>query len=91
MKKKLISILITNYNKQKFIDRCLKSASNQTYRNFEIILFDDCSSDNSINIIRKYKNVKLVRNKIRSNKSSALNQINGIIKAFKRKLKYYLY
>ena len=84
MKKKLISILITNYNKQKFINKCLRSVSKQTFKNFEIILFDDCSSDNSINIIKKFKNVKLIRNKIRSNKSPALNQINGIIKAFKK-------
>lgn len=83
MKKKLISILITNYNKQKFIDRCLKSVCKQNFRNFEIILFDDCSNDNSIKIIKKYKNIKLIKNKSRLNKSSALNQINGIINAFK--------
>ena len=41
MKNNFISILITNYNKEKFLNKSLKSVLNQTYSNYEIILFDD--------------------------------------------------
>ena len=65
MKKKLISILITNYNKQKFINKCLRSVSKQTFKNFEIILFDDCSSDNSSNLVPIMTEVACgIRNKL---------------------------
>ena len=84
MKNNFISILITNYNKQKFLKKCLDSVCNQSFNNYEIILFDDCSIDNSLNIIKKYKRVKLIKNKKRSNKSAPLNQINGILRAFKK-------
>jgi|TARA_B110001452_G_scaffold112151_1_gene93042 glycosyltransferase involved in cell wall biosynthesis len=83
MKSKLISILITNYNKAKFLNKTIKSICDQNFKNYEIILFDDCSNDNSINIIKKYKKVKLIKNLTRQNKSGPLNQIYGIFKIFK--------
>ena len=39
------SIIITNYNKSLYLKKCLKSCIEQTYKNIEIILFDDCSND----------------------------------------------
>ena len=54
-KKSFISILISNYNKDKFLENCLKSIYKQKYNNFEIILFDDNSTDKSLKIIRKFK------------------------------------
>ena len=83
MKKKneFISVIITNFNKEKYIINSLKSIINQDYNNFEIIVFDDCSTDNSINLIKKFKNVKLIENKKKEFVSGPLNQINGIIKA----------
>ena len=83
--KNYISILITNYNKEKFLDKSLKNVCNQNFKNYEIIIFDDCSTDRSINIIKKYKKVKLINNKTRNKKKSGpLNQINGIIECFKK-------
>ena len=85
MKKKLTSILITNYNKEKFLKKSLQSVCSQNFRNYEIILFDDCSTDNSINIIKKYTKVKLIINKFNNKKKSApLNQIIGVIESFKK-------
>ena len=47
MKKNLkASVLIANYNNQKFVDECIKSLKKQSYKNLEIIFHDDCSSDN---------------------------------------------
>ena len=46
-----ISIIIPVYNSEKYIRRCLNSILNQTFQDFEIILIDDNSKDNSLKII----------------------------------------
>lgn len=51
---KKFSIIIPIYNVEKYIDRCLKSVINQSYKNFEVILIDDGSTDKSISIANKY-------------------------------------
>ena len=84
MKKKLISILITNFNKDKFLKKTLLSIVNQNFKNYEIILFDDASTDNSLSIIKKFKKIKLIKNlNTNSRESAPLNQIKGIIEAFR--------
>jgi glycosyltransferase involved in cell wall biosynthesis len=50
-----ISIVIPNYNKEKYVIECLQSCLNQTYKNIEIIFIDNESSDNSLEIVKKYK------------------------------------
>ncbi len=56
----LVSILIANYNNEKFLSRSINSCLNQTYTNFEIIVFDDKSTDNSKSILQNYeKNDKI--------------------------------
>ena len=85
MKKNFISILITNYNKEKFLQNSLNSVCNQNFKNYEIILYDDCSNDSSVKIINNFKKVKLIRNLKRNSKNSGpLNQIIGILQAFKK-------
>tara|TARA_B100001057_G_scaffold462859_1_gene516239 strand:+ start:1577 stop:2362 length:786 start_codon:yes stop_codon:yes gene_type:complete len=84
MKKNFISILVTNYNKSKFLKKSLSSINLQNYKNYEIIIFDDCSSDNSIEIINKFKNIKLIKNNKKRKNSPALNQINGLKKAYSK-------
>ncbi len=49
-----ISVITPVYNAAKFIDRTLSSILKQTYKDLEIILVDDCSTDNSAGIIAKY-------------------------------------
>ena len=61
------SILIANYNNQIYIDECINSLLNQTYKNIEIIFFDDLSTDNSINEVKKFSKVKLILNKENKN------------------------
>ena len=62
MKKPLVSIIIPVYNGEKFIDKCLDSVLNQTYKNTEIIISNDGSKDKSLDMIKKYakkyKNIK---------------------------------
>lgn len=43
----LISVIVPVYNVEKYLDRCVESIVNQTYRNLEIILVDDGSTDSS--------------------------------------------
>ncbi|GAA3736392.1 hypothetical protein GCM10022422_19330 [Flavobacterium ginsengisoli] len=54
--KPLVSIIIPNYNHEKFLTQRLESVFNQTFQDFEVILLDDCSSDNSILILKQYAN-----------------------------------
>lgn len=49
-----ISILISNYNYDKYILRCLNSCVNQTFKDFEIIVVDDASTDNSVSVIEDF-------------------------------------
>ena len=49
------SILITSFNKGKYIEECIKSCLKQTYNNFEIIVCDNYSTDNSEEIFTRYK------------------------------------
>jgi glycosyltransferase involved in cell wall biosynthesis len=72
----LITILITNFNKKEFIEDTIKSCKNQSYRNIEIIVVDNCSTDGSIKSISKFKKIKLLFNIKRI--SPALNQIKSI-------------
>ena len=62
------SIIITNYNYGKYLKFCLESCFNQSFSNkkYEVILVDDCSSDHSIHVARKYlkkKNFNFIENK----------------------------
>ena len=51
----LISVCCVSYNHEKFITKCLESIWNQDYKNIEIIVVDDGSSDNSVNILENLK------------------------------------
>ena len=53
----LVSIIIPIYNIEQYLDECLNSVLNQTYKNIEVILVDDGSKDNSKKICKKYCNL----------------------------------
>lgn len=50
----MISVIVTIYNKEQYLDRCIQSIQNQSYRDLEVLLIDDGSTDSSYNIIQKY-------------------------------------
>ena len=51
----LVSILINNYNKDRFCEKAVKSALNQEYKKIEVVFYDDGSSDTSVKRIKKIK------------------------------------
>lgn len=61
-----ISIVVAVYNAEKTLKKCVDSLLNQTYNNIEIILVNDCSKDNSLDICNEYSkandNVKVISN-----------------------------
>ena len=52
-----ISVIMSVYNASKFLNEAIESILNQTYKNFEFIIIDDGSTDNSTQIIEKYKKI----------------------------------
>ena len=55
----LISVIVNYHNGEKYLERCIKSIINQEYKNFEIIAWDNASTDNSKKIIEKFKEEKI--------------------------------
>lgn len=89
----LISINIPVFKCEKFILRCLESVKNQTYKNFEIILVNDCTPDESMAIIGKFvqENPNLNVEIYEHEKNSGLSVVrNTGIKASKGKYIYFL-
>ena len=64
----MISIVTTCYNLEDYIEDCLVSLINQSYENLEIIVVNDCSTDNSLSIIKKIADkdsrIKIINNDI---------------------------
>lgn len=62
-----VSVILPTYNVGKYISRCLDSCLSQNYDDFEIIIVDDCGSDNSIEIAEVYaakdKRIRIIKNK----------------------------
>ena len=55
MVNKKVSIIVPVYNTSNYLDKCISSILNQSYKNIEIIIIDDGSTDNSLDILKKYE------------------------------------
>ncbi len=75
---KLVSIITPNYNCEKYIAATITSVIHQTYKNWELIIVDDCSTDNSLIIINKYiekdNRIKLIKLGVNSGPAIARNE-----------------
>ncbi len=60
MEQPLVSVIIPNYNHSRYLDQRIQSVLNQTYSNYEIIILDDHSTDDSVQVIAKYKDERKV-------------------------------
>ena len=55
----LVSIIINCFNGEKYLRKCIESVISQTYKNWEIIFWDNKSSDRSAQIFKSYKDTRL--------------------------------
>lgn len=80
--KDLISVIVPIYNVSQYLKQCIDSIINQTYANLEIILIDDGSTDNCLEIMREYeKNDTRIKCYTRENKGLLYTRIDGVNKA----------
>ncbi|MDB3888955.1 glycosyltransferase family 2 protein, partial [Candidatus Pelagibacter sp.] len=80
MSNELVSVLVLNYNNSHLLNRSINSCVNQTYKNLEILIFDDKSTDGSVKILKKIKKkhkIKFFINKRSKFKEAALDAKNG--------------
>ena len=77
MEKDLISIIVPMYNAAQFIKKCITSILNQTYKNFELLIINDGSTDNSLEICNKFKDqrIKIIN---QENTGSEYARLTGI-------------
>ena len=79
----LISIITPCYNSNDFISETIDSVINQSYKNWELLIIDDCSTDNSVEIIQKYlekdSRIKLFINN--KNSGAAVSRNFGLLKS----------
>ena len=84
----LVSIVMPNYNSEKYIEATINSVLNQTYQNWELILVDDCSTDNSLEIVRSFDDdrIRILQNEVNSgaavSRNYALREAQGKWVAF---------
>ena len=90
LKKPLVSIILTYFNKRMFVDQTLKSILNQTYKNYELIFVYDNSNNEDLefikNKLKKFKRKKLIINKynlgVAKSRNKALRKCSGNYVAF---------
>jgi len=79
--KPVVSVIVANFNNAEYIEDCFESILAQTYPNIEVVIADDCSTDNSIDIIeqncKKYLTFLVIKNS--DNIGVARNRHNAII------------
>lgn len=78
MEKIKFSIIVPVYNTEQYLERCFNSILNQTYKNYEVIVVNDGSNDESLKIIKKYKEFICINQK---NQGLSMARNNGIKKA----------
>jgi len=59
IEKPLVSIIIPTYNRAKYIKKAIHSCLNQSYKNIEVLVIDDCSPDNTKEVIESIKDDRI--------------------------------
>lgn len=80
----LVTVVVPIFNVSEYVEECLISVLNQTYRNLEILCVDDCGTDNSIEIVQKYQTdsrLKIIKNQrnlgLGASRNEGVNQALG--------------
>lgn len=75
----LVSVIIPSYNREKVIQRAVDSVLNQIYRNIELIVVDDCSTDNTIDILSRIEDKRLIVLRNEKNEGACVSRNKGIL------------
>ncbi len=75
----LVSIVIPVYNREKFIGRAINSVLQQSYKNLELIIVDDCSHDDSLKVIRSFKDKRIKVIALEQNSGANVARNKGIM------------
>jgi len=73
MDKVKVSVIVVSYNSEAYINKCIEALQKQTLKDFEIIIVDNCSKDNSLNLLREYKDIILIQSDINLGFAGACN------------------
>lgn len=79
MYKDLVSIIMPSYNTADYIKESIESVKNQTYKNWELLIIDDCSTDNTDEIVQEYlvdNRIKYIKND--QNSGAAVSRNKGL-------------
>ncbi|WP_315168872.1 glycosyltransferase family 2 protein [Metaclostridioides mangenotii] len=80
MNEPLVSIITPVYNSEKFLSETIECIQNQTYKNWQLLLIDDCSNDNSSEVIKRYSEhesrIKYI--KLDNNSGAAVSRNKGL-------------
>ncbi|MCI6649855.1 MAG: glycosyltransferase [Lachnospiraceae bacterium] len=75
--KKLVSIVLPSYNGAKYLSKSIESVIDQTYKNWELIIVDDCSTDDTLKIANEYaqndKRIRILHNEVNLQLPKSLN------------------
>ena len=77
----LVSVIMPSYNTAKFIKETIESVLNQTYQNFEIIIVDDCSTDNTDEVVAEIKDERIKYIKNEKNSGAAISRNRALREA----------
>ncbi len=78
MKNSLVSVIVPTYNREKYITKALESIFSQSYQNFEVIIVDDGSTDNTKEVIKPYLKDQRVKYLFQKNQRVSKARNNGI-------------
>ncbi len=85
MREDLVSVIIPVFNTEDYVDSCLESVVSQTYRNIEIIVVNDGSTDGSLKVLRKWESmdcrirvIDKINQGVSAARNTAIDEANGI-------------
>ena len=74
----MVSVIIPSYNREKTIERAVMSVLNQTYKDLELIVVDDCSKDNTVEVLKSIKDDRLKIIRLEKNSGACVARNVGI-------------
>ena len=79
---KPITVIVPSYNHEKYVEECLKAIGSQTFRDFQWIVVDDCSKDNTPEILKKYQCVYGYELILHDKNVGLANTLNEVLKNY---------